>query len=131
MRILRRTTIGLITASVLPIIAVGAAALLGASPQVLAGVAILGVAATSAVSVALSRRIARPVEATIDGALSIARGQFGIQLALPGKNELGDLAHTFNFMSGQLAQYDADNKELIARLEQGVVQTIIARTIHA
>ncbi len=116
-----------------PVLVVCAAAALGAPTRVIAALAVLGSLGAAASAMTLLRRVARPVEATIDGALAFARGQFGVQLTLPGKNELGDLAHTFNFMSGQLAQYDADNKELIGRLEQGVVHTIIglANTIDS
>lgn len=126
MKILGRTTSGLIGASIAPAAVVVLASLLQLP---LWAIALLGGATavgSAVMSWTVSRRIARTVESTIDGALAIARGEFGTQVQLSGKDELGDLAHTFNFMSGQLAQYDADKKELITRLEQGYMQTIVA-----
>jgi len=36
-----------------------------------------------------------------------------------GKNEIGDLAYTFNHMSRELASYDGENRRLIAALARG------------
>ncbi|MBS2030762.1 MAG: HD domain-containing protein [Deltaproteobacteria bacterium] len=90
--------------------------------------AALGLGALAAIALAWFQalRLGKPVRASIDGALEIARGHFGAQVPVEGKNELSDLAHTFNFMSLELARYDGENKELIERLEKGYVQTIVA-----
>jgi putative nucleotidyltransferase with HDIG domain len=86
----------------------------------------LGLLLVCVAAVQLAARLARPVKASIDGALEIARGKFGVQVPVEGRNELSDLAHTFNYMSGELSRYDGENRELIQRLEQGYVQTIVA-----
>jgi putative nucleotidyltransferase with HDIG domain len=89
-------------------------------------------AGTAAVLVALliammmARRVTRPLDELVRGALEIARGRFGLQVAHVGRTELSDLAYTFNFMSRQLAQYDADNARLYAALERGYLETIRA-----
>ncbi|HVG61345.1 MAG TPA: HD domain-containing phosphohydrolase, partial [Hyalangium sp.] len=42
------------------------------------------------------------------------------------KNELGELAQTFNYMSKQLMAYDQENRRLYESLEQGYLETIVA-----
>jgi len=61
--------------------------------------------------------ITRPVAKCVTGALAIARGKFGYTLDVSTRNEIGELAHTFNYMSRQLLDYDQENKALVASLE--------------
>jgi putative nucleotidyltransferase with HDIG domain len=42
------------------------------------------------------------------------------------RNELGDLAQTFNYMSQQLMAYDAETRGLYKSLEEGYLETIVA-----
>ena len=126
MLILRRTALAIAFAAGAPLAAVAALALSGASRPVIAVFSGLGFALSCAFAVWLSRGLAKPVRASIEGALEIARGHFGVQVPVEGKHELSDLAHTFNFMSQELARYDGENRELIDRLEKGYVQTIVA-----
>jgi len=42
------------------------------------------------------------------------------------RNELGELAHTFNYMSQQLLAYDKENRGLYESLERGYLETILA-----
>jgi putative nucleotidyltransferase with HDIG domain len=87
-----------------------------------AGAAALALAAVLAAVVA--RRIAGPLGDVVRGALEIARGRFGREVKATGRNELSDLAYTFNHMSRELASYDAENRRLIAALERGYLDTI-------
>lgn len=94
----------------------------------------LGAAETGVVAVSLSlamvlaalvaRSVTRPLAECVRGALDIARGRFGRQVAVGARNEIGDLAYTFNYMSRELASYDAENGRLIAALERGYLDTI-------
>jgi putative nucleotidyltransferase with HDIG domain len=68
--------------------------------------------------------VTAPVRECVRGALEIARGRFGEQVDVRVRNEIGDLAYTFNHMSRELASYDAENRRLIAALERGYVDTI-------
>jgi len=77
-----------------------------------------------AVSAYVAQRITAPLRECVRGALEIARGRFGEQVAVRVRNEIGDLAYTFNHMSRELASYDAENHRLIAALERGYVATI-------
>jgi HD-GYP domain-containing protein (c-di-GMP phosphodiesterase class II) len=88
----------------------------------LAVLACLGLAAAAAALVA--RSVTRPIGECVKGALEIARGRFGRQVSVQARNEIGDLAYTFNHMSRELASYDSENRRLIAALEQGYLDTI-------
>ena len=78
----------------------------------------------SLLSAWFARRIARPVSECVRGALDIARGRFGREVKVTVKNEIGDLAYTFNHMSRELKNYDDENRRLIAKLEAGYLDTI-------
>lgn len=93
--------------------------------QIAAGaVTAMGVAAILAWI--FSRKLTRPLKGFIAGALELARGKFGVQVAVKEKNELGDLAQTFNYMSSQLQAYDQENRGLYQSLEKGYLETIVA-----
>lgn len=90
----------------------------------------LGVGSAMLVALALaalfSRTLSRPLKAFGSAAMDIARGKFGVQVKLEAKNELGDLAKTFNYMSAQIEAFDHENKRLYQSLEQGYLETILA-----
>lgn len=123
---LRRTALAIALAASLPLLGVGLLLALGAPRGVALAAVGLGLLVAVLFATRLAARLARPVSASIEGALEIARGKFGVQVPVEGRNELSDLAHTFNYMSGELSRYDGENRELIVRLEQGYVQTIVA-----
>jgi len=77
--------------------------------------------------------ITRPIRKLVSGALAIARGKFGTSLEIQTRNEIGELAHTFNYMSRRLLEYDQTNTELMASLERGYLETIraLANSIDA
>jgi putative nucleotidyltransferase with HDIG domain len=83
-----------------------------------------GLAVALASAALFARRIAGPLRACVRGALEIARGRFGSQVEVRARNEIGDLAYTFNHMSKELAAYDAENRRLLAAIEQGTVDTL-------
>lgn len=112
----------------------------GAAPTAVAAVLLAGrpggidaraaavVAGSLALSVILAalfaRSVTRPIAECVNGALDIARGRFGRQVEISSRNEIGDLAYTFNHMSRELAAYDGENKRLIHALERGYLETI-------
>jgi putative nucleotidyltransferase with HDIG domain len=81
----------------------------------------------------LAHGLSRDVSRVVVGALEIARGHFGRQVPLARRDEIGELAYTFNHMSRELLSYDQENKRLIAALEAGYLATIssLASTIDA
>ncbi len=73
---------------------------------------------------AVARNVTRPIGELVRGVLDVARGRFGLEVRVAARNELGDLAYTFNHMSRELASYDQENRRLIAALERGYLDTI-------
>ncbi|HSP20655.1 MAG TPA: HAMP domain-containing protein, partial [Myxococcaceae bacterium] len=73
-----------------------------------------------------SRGLTRPLKGFTRSALEIARGKFGTQVHVQTRNELGELANTFNYMSQQLLAYDKENRGLYESLERGYLETILA-----
>ncbi len=73
---------------------------------------------------AVARGVTRPIGELVRGVLDVARGRFGLEVRVSARNELGDLAYTFNHMSRELASYDGENRRLIAALERGYLDTI-------
>ncbi len=88
----------------------------------------VGIAVLIALGLALafSRRVTRPIRGFTEGALQLAKGQFGVQVEAKEKNEIGELARTFNYMSAQLQAYDQETRRLYESLEQGYLDTIVA-----
>ncbi|MHB8877839.1 MAG: HD domain-containing phosphohydrolase [Myxococcaceae bacterium] len=90
----------------------------------------LGVGSAILVAMALaalfSRTLTRPLKKFGAAALDIAKGRFGVQVGYSAKNELGDLAKTFNYMSAQIEAYDQETKRLYESLEHGYLETIVA-----
>ncbi|MBK9516997.1 MAG: HD-GYP domain-containing protein [Anaeromyxobacter sp.] len=84
------------------------------------------VASSLAVAALVARRVTSPLGELVHGALDIARGRFGREVKVAVRDELGDLAYTFNHMSRELASYDGENRRLIAALERGYLDTIRA-----
>jgi putative nucleotidyltransferase with HDIG domain len=78
----------------------------------------------AALTAMVQRSVTGPLRAVVRGALEIARGRFGREVPVAGRNELGDLAYTFNHMSRELAGYDAENRRLIDALGRGYLDTI-------
>jgi putative nucleotidyltransferase with HDIG domain len=90
--------------------------------------ALLALVLAVTLSAWFARRLARPVKDCVRGALDIARGRFGRQVPVTVKNEVGELAYTFNHMSRELESYDRENRQLIATLEAGYLATLRSLT---
>ncbi len=73
---------------------------------------------------AVARNVTRPIGELVKGVLDVARGRFGREVRVSSRNELGDLAYTFNHMSRELQSYDRENRRLIAALQAGYLDTI-------
>jgi HD-GYP domain-containing protein (c-di-GMP phosphodiesterase class II) len=73
-----------------------------------------------------SNNITRPLKGFTTTAMEIARGKFGVEVVVNKKNELGDLAQTFNYMSKQLEAFGQETTRLYESLENGYLETIVA-----
>ena len=91
-----------------------------------AWVVCLAVVVALGLAAAFSRKVTRPLMGFINGALELARGKFGVQVAVDQQNEVGELARTFNYMSSQLDAYHQETSRLYESLEQGYLDTIVA-----
>ncbi len=93
--------------------------------QIAMGLAI-ALALALALAATFSRMVTRPIRGFAEGAMKIARGVFGVEVHVKAKNELGELASTFNYMSKQLQAYDAETRGLYESLERGYLETLLA-----
>ncbi|MBK8986198.1 MAG: HAMP domain-containing protein [Chloroflexi bacterium] len=71
-----------------------------------------------AFSALMSRRIVRPVRQIMEASRDIAQGDYSRTVPLPDRpladlDEMGQLAHSFNQMAGQLAESDTLRRQLI------------------
>jgi putative nucleotidyltransferase with HDIG domain len=83
-------------------------------------------ALTIGVGFAYARSLTQPLRDCVGQALNISRGIFGNEVRVRSRNEIGDLTHTFNYMSKQLRAFDLENRGLYQSLEQGYLETIVA-----
>ena len=75
----------------------------------------LGIAGASV----LARRITRPLQRLVEGTVRIARGDFSQSIALPaGRDEVGDLARSFDGMTAQLLRAREQTEEANRKLVQ-------------
>jgi HAMP domain-containing protein len=87
---------------------------------------LLGVILAGSLGLIFARSIVAPIRRCVAEALDISRGIFGGELKARGRNEIGDLTHSFNYMSKQLQAYDIENRGLYRSLEKGYLETIVA-----
>jgi len=85
-------------------------------------VAVLAIALAVVVTVALSRSITRPLKDLEAATRSMAKGELGRRIAVIRRDELGQLAESFNFMASELeslySELDERVKERTAELEE-------------
>jgi HD-GYP domain-containing protein (c-di-GMP phosphodiesterase class II) len=86
----------------------------------------LAVAVAAALAWTFSRNLTRPLRSFMATALELAKGKFGIQVPVESKNEIGELAQTFNYMSLTLQASDEEKQRLYESLEKGYLETIVA-----
>jgi len=66
--------------------------------------------------------VGRPVKALEQGTVRLAAGELGYQIDVQSKDEIGELAHSFNAMSSQLKAEHNENVAWTRTLEQRVEQ---------
>jgi len=77
--------------------------------------------------VSFALRISRPIGLFAQKALAISRGDFRGRIALRSLSEIGQLAETFNHMSGQLERYDRNMRELFLATIKSLAAAIDAK----
>ncbi len=126
MRLLRSLSFLVLVASALPtaLAVVLLSRVHGALDAPVVAAVVASFALSGFLAALVARSVTRPLGEVVRGVLDIARGRFGREVPVRARNELGDLAYGFNHMSRELASYDAENRRLIAALEQGYLDTI-------
>jgi putative nucleotidyltransferase with HDIG domain len=76
--------------------------------------AIFAVVLSIGVGIIAARRITNPLEVLTESSHAIARGDFSQRVELKSRTEIGELASTFNFMSGELEHFVRDLKRAAA-----------------
>jgi putative nucleotidyltransferase with HDIG domain len=126
MRLFRSTLLLMLVSSTAPVGVLAVLMLQGSlrEPRLLLAAAGVGLLLALGLSYGFARGLSRDVSRVVVGALEIARGHLGRQVPVTSRNEIGELAYTFNHMSRELASYDAENRRLYAALEAGYLTTI-------
>jgi signal transduction histidine kinase len=83
---------------------------------------ILGAILTSillagAASLLLTRQVTRPLSETRDAAIRVASGDYAATVPVKSRDELGEVARTFNYMAGEIEHYVGEIQEQKSRLE--------------
>jgi len=78
-------------------------------------------------STLLAIRLARPIGVLASKALSLAAGNFGERVEIASKNELGQLAQTFNHMASQLERHDQNLREMFIDTTKALAAAIDAK----
>ena len=90
----------------------------------------LAIAAAAAVGYYLMRSISRPVAALRAGAIRIGAGDLGARVALPGDDELAELARAFDQMATDLERHQAEALEAQRLASIGQVASGVAHEIN-
>ena len=83
---------------------------------------ILGAILTSillagAASLLLTRRVTRPLSETRDAAIRVASGDYAATVPVKSRDELGEVARSFNYMAEEIEHYVGEIQEQKSRLE--------------
>ncbi len=85
-------------------------------------IALVGFLLAFSIKIVIQKRILLPIQKLKQGTEVIARGSYDHQMPILYQNELGDLAHSFNRMAGELADTYAKleeyNRELEVKVEE-------------
>ena len=85
-------------------------------------------------AVFLAKRITGPLNKLVEGTIKISRGDFYHKINIPSKDEIGDLADSFNEMSKQLLisrkKVEVANKKLIQAEKLASIGRISATIAH-
>jgi len=74
-----------------------------------------------------ARRITRPVQALVDGAVAIAQGNYEQEIPVKGKDEIATLIKAFNYMAHELK----DNREkLVTAIKMAEWREVARRIAH-
>jgi len=80
------------------------------------GLTLLAILGGSILACFLSRLMTNPIQELVGFAHTLARGRFGDRVRITSRDEVGQLAETFNFLSTELARYQERMRESYKQL---------------
>jgi HD-GYP domain-containing protein (c-di-GMP phosphodiesterase class II) len=80
-----------------------------------------------ALAAVTSLHISRPIRIFAEKALAVAKGDFRQSIKLKSRNEIGQLAETFNVMMRELDSYDRNNRELFLSTIKSLAAAVDAK----
>ncbi len=89
--------------------------------------AVVAILAAGVASTLLAIRLAKPIGGLAEGALSLANGNFNQRVDITSRNELGQLAQTFNHMASQLENHDRNLREMFISTTKALAAAIDAK----
>ena len=82
----------------------------------------------------LARRITRPIHRLVEGTVRISKGDFSQAIAIASRDEVGDLARSFNEMTGQLLhardRMEDANRKLVQQEKLASIGRMAATIAH-
>jgi len=88
---------------------------------------VVGLVLAVGIGISLAQGISRPIRVFADRALAISRGDFKGTITTRSRNEIGQLADTFNHMTRQLDSYDRNMRELFLATIKSLAAAIDAK----
>jgi signal transduction histidine kinase len=74
----------------------------------------------------LARGLTRPLREMAVASRAMARGEYGVRVRAAGRDEVGQLARSFNAMAAELAETDRQRRELVANVSHELRTPITA-----
>jgi HD-GYP domain-containing protein (c-di-GMP phosphodiesterase class II) len=89
--------------------------------------ALIALAFAVLVSIILASTLSTPIKRLADASRAFAAGEFSVRVQVRNRNEIGDLADTFNRMAGKIEEQIRDLKELFLGTIRAVTKAIDAK----
>ena len=96
----------------------------------LAGLFTLGLALSALAAMFIARRVTRPVLTLVDGAHRVKEGKFEEPVQVEQKDELGELANSFNTMMAGLAERDRVRDLLGKVVSMEIAEELLSKDIE-
>ncbi|MFC1987302.1 sensor histidine kinase [Chloroflexota bacterium] len=94
-------------------------------------VGLIAAAVALVIGLVLTRQITRPVRALISGARHLTKGELGYRVKVKSRDEIGELAESFNIMASSLEKGEQSRRQLTADIahELRTPLTVIEGTV--
>lgn len=90
-------------------------------------VLLIGFFVSIIVGIFISRRVTKPIEKLLEGTRRIANGDLQYKVDIPGKDEIAELASSFNNMADSLAVSRRKIEEYFYRVVQAMIRSLEAK----